>query len=178
MQWNRAALGAQQGQTPATGCSNSHSREPVNIYGPWLPISFWENVRLHSSLWTFTGRIRNGYVVWGGRRGMRWEDVEALRSSEAAASPLLSYAGPDSRQWLQQEDGDKVGHFTIAIVFELEHLSLAIHRRYLPQGPTYINQSDKRDALTAFLSLRLPVAIKELLLTHISNGCYCEDWLS
>lgn len=68
-----------------------------------------------------------------------------------------------------------MGHFTIAIVFESEHLLLAIHRRYLPQGPTYINQSDKRDALTAFLSQRLPVAIKELLLTHISNGCYCED---
>ncbi len=45
-----------------------------------------------------------------------------------------------------------MGHFTIAIVFESEHLSLGIHHRYLPQGPTYINQSDKRDALTAFLS--------------------------
>lgn len=55
----------------------------------------------------------------------------------------------------QREDGDKGGHFTIAIVFKSDHLSLAIQRHYLPQGPTYINQSDKRDALTAFLSLRL-----------------------
>lgn len=91
------------------------------------------------------------------------------------ASPLLRYSGHESRQGLQREDGDKVGHFTIAIVFESQHLSLAIHRRCLPQGPTYINQSDKRDALAAFLSLRLPVAIKELLLTHILNGCYLED---
>lgn len=49
-----------------------------------------------------------------------------------------------------------MGHFTIAIVFESGHLSPAIQRRHLPQGPTYINQSDKRDSLTALLSLRLP----------------------
>lgn len=54
-----------------------------------------------------------------------------------------------------REDGDKVGHFTIAIVFKSYHLSLAIQRGYLPEGPTYINRSDKRDALTAFLSPRL-----------------------
>lgn len=96
----------------------------------------------------------------------------------SAPSPLLSHRSRDSRQEPQREDGDKVGRFTIAIVFESEHLSLAIQCRYLPQGPTFINQSDKRDALTAFLSLRLPIPIKELLLTHILNGCYCEERLS
>lgn len=68
-----------------------------------------------------------------------------------------------------------MGHFTIAIVFESEHLSQGMQRWYLPQGPTYINQSDKRDTLTGLLSLRLPVAIKGLLLIHILNRCYFED---
>ncbi len=68
-----------------------------------------------------------------------------------------------------------MGHFTTAILFSSEHFSLAVKCRFLPQRPTYINQSDKSDALTAFLSLRLPVAIKELLLTHIFSGCFCED---
>lgn len=77
-----------------------------------------------------------------------------------------------------KEDGDKVGHFTTAIVFESEHLTLVILGCFLPQGPTYISQSDKRDTLTTLLSLRLPVAIKGLLLTHILSRCYCEDWLS
>lgn len=45
-------------------------------------------------------------------------------------------------------------HFTIAIVFKSNHLLLAKQHRYSPKGPTYFNQSDKRDALTAFLSLR------------------------
>ena len=88
---------------------------------------------------------------------------------------MLSYAGRGSRQ---REDGDKKGHFTTAFVFESEHLSAATQRRYLPQAPTSINQSDKRDTLTASLSPRLPGAIKELLLTYVLNGRYYEDWLS
>lgn len=76
--------------------------------------------------------------------------------------------GRDTRQRPQWEDGDKVGHFSI--VFEREQFAPTIHHRYLPQGPTYIKQSDKRDALTAFLSPRFPVSIKEFLLTHILNG--------
>lgn len=77
-----------------------------------------------------------------------------------------------------KEDRDKVGHFTTAVVFESEHLTLAILGCYLPKGPAYISQSDKRDTLTALLSLRLLVAIKGPLLTHILSRCYCEDWLS
>lgn len=82
------------------------------------------------------------------------------------------YVGRDTRQQPQWEDGDKVGHFSI--VFEPEQFAPIIHHRYLPQGPTYIKQSDKRDALTVFLSPRFPVSIKELLLTHILNGVIVE----
>lgn len=60
-------------------------------------------VWLHCSPWTFTGRVRIGYVVRGGRRSVRWEGAEARRSSEAAASSLLRYSGCDSGHGLQRE---------------------------------------------------------------------------
>lgn len=73
-------------------------------------------------------------------------------------------------------DWDKVGHFTIAFVIDSEHLSSAIKRRVLPQGATYINQSDKRHTVTVFLSPRPAIAMKKrLLLTHILKVCYCEE---
>lgn len=87
-----------------------------------------------------------------------------------SGSALLSRAGRERRQ---EEDGDKVGHFTAAIVFDSEHLLQKIQHRCLPQGLVYINQSDKRDAATAFLSLQLPAAMKEPLLTLTLNARYC-----
>lgn len=51
-------------------------------------------------------------------------DAEAPLSSEAAASPSLSHTGDDNRQAFQ--DGDKVGHFTVAILFESEYFLLVI----------------------------------------------------
>lgn len=71
----------------------------------------------------------------------RCEDVEAPLPG---SSPLLSNVGRDRRRGLQREDEE--GHFTIAVVFESEHLSLATQCCYLPQAPTYINPSDKRDS--------------------------------
>lgn len=76
--------------------------------------------------------------------------------------------------------GDKVGHFTIAIVFKSDCLSVAMLRHYLPQGPTYINQSDKRDTMTAFLSVRPQCGHKRALVdSKFQQGffvCVCEDW--
>lgn len=71
-----------------------------------------------------------------------------------------------------------MGHFTIAIVFKSDYLSLAMLRRYLPQGPTYINQSDKRDTMTAFLSLRQCGHKRALVDSQFQQGffCVCEDW--
>lgn len=89
----------------------------------------------------------------------------------ASAAALLSRAGRESRR---REDGDKVGHFAVAIVFDSEHLLQKIRHRYLPQGLVYINQSDKRDAATAFLSLQLPAAMKEPLLALTLSACYCD----
>ena len=61
--------------------------------------------------------------VAGWRKATRRDDVEVLCSAEAAAAlPLLRYMSCDMRRGLQREDGDKVGHFTAAIVFELEPL--------------------------------------------------------
>lgn len=55
-------------------------------------------------------------------------DAEALLSSEAAAraSPSLNHTGGDNRQALHREDGDEVGHFTVAILFESEHFLLVM----------------------------------------------------
>lgn len=72
--------------------------------------------------------------VWG-ERMLRHCAPQRLRSCLVTLAVIAGF------QW---EDGHKGGHFTIAIVFKSDHLSLAIQRRYLPQGPTYINQSDKK----------------------------------
>lgn len=91
---------------------------------------------------------------------MRSEDVEALLSSQAAASPLLHFAVCDCRQGLERKDGDKEGHLSIAFVLEEQHLTLETPRGLFPHAPTYMNQSDKRHTLIASLWLRLPGARK------------------
>lgn len=85
---------------------------------------------------------------------------------------MLSHVG--TVEAFKQEHGDKAGHFTIAIVFKSDYLSLAMLHRYLPQGPTYINQSDKRDTMTAFLSLRLQCGHKRALVdSQFQQGFVC-----
>lgn len=132
--------------------------------------SVGENVWLHSSPWTCAGRIRNVPL------GCRQQNPEAW-GERLVEAPLLSRRGHDSRREPQRKM--KIKNWDILLLcLESEHLSAAIERHYLPRGATYINQSDKRDTLTAFLSLRLSIPRKELLLTRILNGCYYEEWLS